>query len=456
MVEKTYQRLKFHCYVLVSSLILLTSLFVSSARAQEIRLISDEETEDFLAQIIKPLFQAAGVAFNRNDIYIVEDNSLNAFVADGNRLFVHTGTIIAADSPDELAGVLAHETGHIQGGHILRQKLKNQSLQEVSLASAILAGAAAVASGRGDVAMAAMLGSQSSILTNFTRYRTEEERSADEAAISLLAKTHQSPAGMLAFMKRIAAQYRLQGMEEMPYFRTHPITQERITFFEEAVKKSDSAPNTDLQPQFERVKAKLYAYLMPATQTLRRYPAQDHSLAARYARTIAYFKQLQLAKANKELDTLLAEEPDNPYFHELKGQMYLETGKIAQAKKEYAAALKLLPKSPLLQISYAQALLEDNPSRQEVRQAVDILNQAVIKHDSGFAWLLLSRAYGMQGETAAASYAAAEYSLRIGAPEIALEQLKQAQKSSPSPRLQIKIDDLTAMLTDLLKRRQRG
>lgn len=456
MVEKTYQRIKFNCRLLASGLVLLASLFASAAMAQEIRLISDEETEDFLAQIIKPLFQAAGVAFNRNDIYIVEDNSLNAFVADGNRLFVHTGTIISADSPEELAGVLAHETGHIQGGHILRQKLKSQSLQEVSLASAILAGAAAVASGRSDVAMAAMLGSQSSILTNFTRYRTEEERSADEAAISLLSKTGQTPNGMLTFMKRIAAQYRLQGMEEMPYFRTHPITQERIAFFEEAVKKSETTPNTDLQPQFERIKAKIYAYLMPPAQTLRRYPAQDDSIAAHYARTIAYFKQLQPAKANKELDTLLAKEPDNPYFHELKGQMYLETGKIAPAKKEYATALKLRPNSPLLQISYAQAILEDNPNRQETRQAIDMLNQAVIKHDSGFAWLLLSRAYGLQGEIAAANYAAAEYSLRIGAPEIALEQLKQAQKSSPSPRLAIKIDDLTAMITDLLKKRQRS
>ena len=202
MVEKTYQRIKFNCRLLASGLVLLASLFASAAMTQEIRLISDEETEDFLAQIIKPLFQAAGVAFNRNDIYIVEDNSLNAFVADGNRLFVHTGTIISADSPEELAGVLAHETGHIQGGHILRQKLKSQSLQEVSLASAILAGAAAVASGRSDVAMAAMLGSQSSILTNFTRYRTEEERSADEAAISLLSKTGQTPNGMRSEERR--------------------------------------------------------------------------------------------------------------------------------------------------------------------------------------------------------------------------------------------------------------
>ena len=162
MVEKTYQRLKKNLMKLMDSLVLsiaLSCFFISFSTAQELRLISDEETEQLLAQITKPLFQAAGIPFNRNEIYIVEDNSLNAFVADGNNLFIHTGTIVAADTPGELSGVIAHETGHIQGGHILRQKLQNQSLQEVSLASAILAGTAAALSGRGDVAMAAMLGS---------------------------------------------------------------------------------------------------------------------------------------------------------------------------------------------------------------------------------------------------------------------------------------------------------
>lgn len=454
MVEKAYQRLRPFWQKLTGSLLL--SVFLSwtapSAQAQELRLISDEETEQLLAQITQPLFKAAGVPFNRNNLYIVEDNSLNAFVADGNNLFIHTGTITTAASPNELAGVIAHETGHIAGGHILRQKLKNQSLQEISLASAILAGAAAAVSGRGDVAMAAMLGSQSSILTHFTQYRTEEERSADEAAIKLLNKTQQSPQGMLTFMKRIATQNRMQGIEELPYFRTHPVTRERISFFEDAVQKSTLSQADRRQESFERVKAKLFAYLNPPAQTLRQYPLGNTSVAARYARAIAYFKQLKLPQANRELDALLRQEPDNPYFHELKGQIYLETGKIKQAKAEYQKAAELLPHSALLQISYAQAILEDSPSPADAQKAVSLLNQSVQKHPTGFAWLLLARAYGLQGNEAAANYAAAEYSLRIGAVDIAKDQLSQARKAKPDARLALKIGDLEARIDSLRKK----
>lgn len=186
-------------------------------------------------------------------------------------MFVHTGTIIAADSPNELAGVIAHETGHIEGGHILRQKLKKQELQGVTLASAILAGTAAALSGRGDAAMAVMLGTQSSALTHYSRYRTQEERSADEAAMKLLNKTGQSPAGMLTFMKRISTRNTMSGIEEIPYFRTHPITRERISFFEEAAKRFPLTAADPLQNEFERVKAKLYAYLNTPADTYKKY-----------------------------------------------------------------------------------------------------------------------------------------------------------------------------------------
>ena len=155
-MEKTYQRLERIVYIkyfkrLISGLFLLSAFLAFDATSAEIKLISDEETESFLAKIIRPLFQAAGISFNRNHIFIVEDNSLNAFVADGNRLFIHTGTIIRADNVNELTGVIAHETGHIAGGHILRQKLKNKDLYEVSMISAILAGATATIGGRAEL-----------------------------------------------------------------------------------------------------------------------------------------------------------------------------------------------------------------------------------------------------------------------------------------------------------------
>lgn len=458
MVEKAYQGLEKKALSKVIRLgsisLLLSALWLFNCKnveAQSFSLISDEETETFLADVAKPLFGAANVRFNRNNIYIVSDNSLNAFVADGNNLFINTGTIIAAEDADEISGVIAHETGHIQGGHILRQKLKSKEMQEITLASALLAGAGAVASGRGDVGMAVLLGSQSSALTNYTMYRTEEERSADEAAMKILGKTQQSPHGMLRFMKRISQQNNLNGIEETPYFRTHPVTRERIGFFEENVKNSTIKPNGHLQKEFERVKAKLSAYLNEPRQTFQKYPLSDQSIPAVYAHAIAYFKQLKFAQALAATDKLIAAEPDNAYFHELKGQIYLETGKVAEAKKEYQKALALRPNSGLLQVSLAQAILEDNPTKEETKQAINLLNKAIISRPSGFVWMLLAQAYGINGEEAYANYAAAEYSLRIGAKDIAKNQAEVAKKLSKSAQLNTKIDDILERIKDISK-----
>jgi len=454
MVEKTYQRLTCRFISVVKRLIngilpLLAFLAYTPAYAQNISLISDDETEQLLNNIVKPLFKAAGVSYNPNNIYIVNDNSLNAFVTDGNSLFVHTGTIVNAASPNELSGVIAHETGHIAGGHILRQKLKNKEMQEVTLASALLAGAAAAAGGRSDAAIAVMLGSQTSALTHYTLYRTGEERAADEAAIKLLKQTRQSPQGMLDFMKRINAQQALNGIEETPYFRTHPVTRERISFFEKAAEVSEFSKEDKLQNDFDRVKAKLFAYLNTPEATRRKYSESDTSVPSLYARAISAFKQLNVRKAEKLLDELIGREPNNPYFHELKGQIFMETGHIAKAVQEYRKALSLAPKSYLMQISLAQALLENNPTPQAANEAVTLLNKALVARPNGMSWLLLSRAYGLLGKTAEANYAAAEYSLHLQAYNTAKHQAEQAKAAHPSKSLALKIDDLLLRLNNI-------
>lgn len=456
-MEKTYQRLINSGSKLVKGLIggafLLSAFLAFEVKSAEIRLISDEETEQFLSKIIQPLFKTAGITFYRNNIFIVEDNSLNAFVADGNRLFVHTGTIIRSDNVNELTGVIAHETGHIMGGHILRQKLKNQDMSQVSLISALLAGTTAALSGRGDVAMAVILGSQSSALTHYTRYRTEEERSADEAAVKLLQQTQQSPAGILQFMKKINQDNMLNGREESPYFRTHPITGERISFFEKAVEASPYPATSPDEDAFLRIQAKLKAYLLPPAQIWREYPQSRDDIPAQYAHAIAYLKQLKFTQAIQTIDKLLAKEPNNPFFYEIKGQILLETGKIKEAKSCFAKAYRLLPNSPLMQINYAQALLEDNPGKNEAKEAAAILNKALIRSQNGFAWMLLSQAYGIMEDMAAANYAAAEYSLRIGALDAAKNQLKEAVKHPASSQLKLKIDDLKQRLKHLDKQK---
>lgn len=430
--------------------ILLLSAFLSYAHANErISLISDEETELFLADILRPIFRAAGIPFNRNNIYIVNDDSLNAFVGDGNNMFVNTGTLIKAKNQNEIAGVLAHETGHIQGGHILRQKIKLQNMQQVSLASLLAAGVSAVATGRPDVAIAIALGSQSSMLNSMLAYQVEEERSADEAAVTLLEKVKQNPAGMRDFMKKIARQNRLSGIEENPYFRTHPVTSERVSFLDHSVKQSPYPVDLAPSETFLRIQAKLIAFMGDPVKTFQRYPLSDHSVPARYAQSIAYFKMLNIDKSLEILNQLIAEEPQNPFFRELKGQIYMETGKVKQAKTEYKKALELLPNSAIFEINLAHAVLENNPTKQELQNTVNILNKSLLKSPDTYSWLLLARAYGALNDRANSNYASAEYSLRTRNVKIARKQAEQALKSNPTSHLRLKINDLIARLDDI-------
>ncbi len=448
-MEKAYQRLvKFEKYAKIFFILVSAVLFFEpkSIEAAEIRLISDEETEQLLFYLAKPLFDAAHLKLDRNQIFIVDDPSLNAFVADGNRLFVHTGTIIRADNANELTGVIAHETGHIMGGHILRQKLKLRDMNQISLISAVLAGASAALSGRGDVAMAVMLGTHSSVLNHYTGYRTSEERSADEAAITLLKASRQSPAGILNFMKKISKENVLSGRQETPYFRTHPITAERVAFFEKAVKETTYTTISAYEDAFARVKAKLRAFLLSPEQILREYPSEDNAIPAQYAQAITLLKQLKFSAALKIMDNLIHREPNNPFFYELRGQILLETGKISAAKGDFSQALKILPNSHLMTMNYAQAVLEDTPSPAEARNIAKLLEKSLRQGSNAFLWMLLSKAYGIAGNMAAANYAAAERSLTIGALPTAKKQLEQAALYPASAQLKLKIDDLRQRL----------
>lgn len=445
-MEKTYQRI-----IKRLLLCLLPAYCLAAAQAQALSLISDEETEIFLHRTLQPVFKAAGTDFNPRRIYIVNDKSLNAFVTDGNNMFVTVGTLMAADSQNEISGVLAHETGHIEGGHLLRHKIQSREVQRMTLASMLLGSAAGIAAGRADVSIAAILGSQSSAMNSMLTYQVSEERSADEAAVKLLKKINQSPDGMLRFMKKIQKRNTLQGIEETSYFRTHPVTSERIAFMEKAAKESQ-APKTGAQEKdFERIRAKLYAYIEDPKATLQKYPETNGTIPARYARAIAYFKKMDMPKALGLINGLIADEPQNPYFYELKGQMLLETGQIAQAADIYRQALKLRPDSSLFKLNLAQAMLENSPSAAEQKQIIDLLNQVLVYNPDSYAWILLSRAYGMQQNAAGYNYAAAEYSLLTRDIRLAKQQAEQALKSSPAPALRLKLEDLLLRIKDMEK-----
>lgn len=392
---------------------------VFPVRAQSLSLISDEETEAVLASWLAPVFKAAGLDASRMEIHLVKDGSINAFAAKGLHVFIHTGLIVKADNAQEIIAVLAHETGHIAGGHIVRLYENMRIAQRNMLVSALLASVAGAAAGRSDVGVAAWAAGTASAQNLLMGYRRTEENAADQSAVTYLRATGHDLTGFHDIMKKLQAQENLvvDPATHDVLWRTHPDIKDRLSFI---LNESASVPPANAKKiaaenaQFERIRAKLYAYLSLPAKTLNAYPETDKSLPARYARTIACYKSGAPEKAQKEIDSLIADYPNDPYFYELKGQMLFETGHAAKAAPAYARAVELRPYSVLLNIGYAQALTEsENPA--DLRKAVGVLEKiASVQPDSPFVWRLAAIAYGRAGRTDKAVYAQAEYAFLTG------------------------------------------
>jgi len=446
VVEKTYRLIYKQLIKLFAGFTLATVLIFDCCAQRGPSLISDDETQTFLANIIRPLFNVAGISFDENKIFIVNDNSLNAFVSNGNYMFVHTGTLINADNVNELSGILAHETGHIAGGHIARQKLRLEQMQTLSVASLIAAGAAAAASGRGDAALAVMLGSQSSLLNALSAYQMQEERSADESAIKYLAQTEQSAKGLRNFMKKIQSHNRLSGYNEVSYFRTHPLSMEREQFFNEALKNNSFSDISPYDEDFKLIKAKLSAFLLPIERAQNMYPVDDVSKAGLYANAIINYKKSNFNKAISILNKLIKQDPKNPYFYELKGQFLFESSRLKPALNAYKKALELKPSSNEIMLSWAHTSLELPHDKQTLQKIITVLNRIQHKNPSSTGWLLLARAYDENGQKPYALYCSAQYSLTIGNIEIAKKQINQASIEAPES-LKLKLADLKNFIT---------
>ena len=432
-------------------LILFLLIFTLPAHAMSI--ITDEEIESWLADVLKPIFSSANLPFNKDNIHIVKDDSLNAFVGDKNHMFIHTGTILNASNTNEIEGVLAHETGHILGGHILRLKIKIDSLQKASLASLIAAAGAAAVSGRGDAAIAVVLGTQSAAVNALTSYQVTEERAADETASILLSKQSHSIKGLKTFMEKIKAENRLSGVEETTYFRTHPITSERVSFFEEKLKKETNVyHNKDLDNRLKRIKAKLFAYLSPLRKVLKKYPLTDQSIEANIAHAIYYMRQKNLNTASRYIDNLITYEPENPYFWELKAQTLFENQKIKEATIAYKKALNLLPTSDYFKLNYAEAVLENSPSRKELYELIPLLEHANRNKTHVDAYRLLGKLHNALGQFAISDYFAAEYSYAIGNNSVAKKQLAKALKQPLREDIKLRAEDLKAKLSEETKK----
>ncbi len=382
--------------------------------------IRDTETENTLLGYVRPIFKAAGLNPNNAQIIIVNDPTINAFVVGGQTIFVHTGLILKAKNPDELVFVLAHETGHIVGGHVVRGYQALQNAQTSALISTVLGGLVAIAGGRPDAGVAVMMGGQSSAMGLFTQYRQTEESSADRTAVDILKKTGYSMAGFEGIMKSITADERLNSNAESSYLRTHPITQTRIADLKRFL---DNPLPLHQDIAFDLMRAKLSGFLLNPEQTKRLY--KGNTLVDQYALAIASYKDHNFTEAFSRLDNLTNINPENPYFHELKGQFLFETGQLKKAIESYNQANKILPNEPLIQLSYAQVLLESG-EKENIIKAEKLLKPLSQKEpNTPMVWQLLAKAYDRQNKKNEALYAMAEYYRTIASFD---QAKKQAQK----------------------------
>ena len=391
----------------------LLSSFDAPAQTAALSLIQDEETERVLRGWLTPVFQAAGLDASEMAIHLVRDDSINAFAAKGLHVFIHTGLITKSDSAQEVIAVLAHETGHIAGGHIVRLYENIRIARRNMLISMLVASVAGVASGRGDVGLAAMTAGTASAQNLLMGYRRSEENAADQSAVTFLKKTGHGLDGFRDIMKKLQAQENLSVDPKAGdmLWRTHPEIKDRLAFI---LNQNDKMPKPDESrirrenEEFKRIRAKLYAFLYPPEKTLKKFPQSDNSLPALYARAVATYRSGRFDNAVAQMDALIARYPDNPYFYELKGQILLETGQAEKAVNAYEKAVSLLPDSVSLRVGYAQALTETD-KRSDLIKAVDTLEPvAAIPSFSPFVWRLLAIAYGRSGRLDMAAYAQAE------------------------------------------------
>lgn len=404
---------------------------IRPAAAQSV--LRDSETELLFRDISRPMIQAAGLNPNNVKIVLLRDDEINAFVAGGQIVYIHSGLLTAADNVNQLQGVIAHELGHVAGGHIIRLNEGAKTATGITLLSLLL-GAAAMAAGAGDAGMGIMMAGQRAALGNFMAFTRAQESSADSAGASYLSQSGISGKGSLEFFKKLRNQeYRLAVYAEDSYDRTHPLSQERVQALTEVYQK-DRAWNrpTDpaLEARFQRVKAKLLGFV-DSRNAPTRYPESDQSVPAHYARAYAYHLGAYPEKAVAEADSLLRTSPSDPFFLELKGQILLESGKPKEAIPVLREAVRRAPDLPMIAVTLGHALVasEDPKNFAEAKQ---VLMTAVNRdNDNPFAWLQLGTIYDREGDPARAALAMAESRNLEGKPKLALASAKMAMAGIP-------------------------
>jgi predicted Zn-dependent protease len=407
-------------------------------------LIRDTEIEQLLRDYTRPLLRAAGLAQQNIEVVIINERAFNAFVMDGRRIFVNAGALFDSTAPNQIIGVLAHETGHISGGHLAKMRQEMANAQTQMILATLLGVGAMVAAGSasggrtgdaGQIGMAALTAPQEMIRRSLLSYIRQQEEQADKAGVKFLTATGQSAKGMHDTFNRLAEQSMFTSRFVDPYVQSHPMPAERVRALQEVARTSpywDKTDSAELQLRHDMMRAKLAGFLDRPDSIARRYPASNTSMPARYARAISAYRFSDIRNAVGQIDELIHAQPNNPYFQELKGQALLESGRGGEAIAPLRKAVALAPGAHLIRALLAQALVASNDAR-HADEAIAILRDVLV-HEKELVngYRQLAMAFGRKGDLAQADLASAQASFAAGDFKTARELAARAKTRLPT------------------------
>ena len=425
-------------------------------------LVRDAEIEATLRSYSDPIFVAAGLDPKDVDIHLVGDRTLNAFVTNGQNVFLHTGLILETQTPNQLKGVIAHETGHIAGGHLARSDAAMRSPMTPAYITIAL-GLIAIAAGAPDAGAALLASSQQFAMLSFFTFTRVQESSADQAAVTYLEKTGQSGRGLTEFFTKFRYNEILSEARREPYFRSHPLSGDRIQALQNRVGEQKHKAAPDSPPDIDRHKmmqAKIQGFLYTPARTFIKYPQSDQSIYARYARAVAAFRAPDLLTATRETTKLIAEQPNNPFFHELLGQIYYENGKSLDSIAPNRRAVELAPREALLRIALARSLIATETPEKRAEAESSLREALRLEPDNAFAWNQVAIVADRNGQIGLARLATAEEAYALGdvirANRFSQVALRNLQRTTPQWQRASDIEIVTAPLAAKAARQGSG
>src|SRR6202790_5099967 len=421
MFLRTAHRQKTSGLIAVTAAAALALAPIPVARAEQQKgppILRDTEAEQLLREYTRPILRAAGLEKQNIQIVIINDSAFNAFVADGRRIFVNYGAIMQSETPNQIIGVLAHETGHLAGGHLAKMREQLAQAQTQMIIAMLLGAGAMVAGARGggnsglaNAGAAAVAGPQEMIRRTLISYVRQQEENADRAGVRFLTATSQSPRGMYETFKRFTNESLFAARGADPYLQSHPMPAERVAALEGLARSSpywDKKDDPALQLRHDMMRAKISAFMERQDTVYRRYPLSNDSLPARYAHAISTYLHGDLRTALGMIDALIQVQPNNAYFYELRGQALLEGGKPAEAIAPLRKAVQLSNNAPLIEMLLGQALVATN-NKAYTEDAIAILRAAVAREtEAPLGYTQLAMAYGRKGDYAEADLASAQ------------------------------------------------